>query len=54
MQAVVHGLAGWGHTVKVFALETDQDSHVEQSDVIVSVIGEEVCVAPWHNMVDCV
>lgn len=29
-------------------------THHEQSDVIVLVIGEEFCVAPWHNMVDCV
>lgn len=35
-------------------LETDQCTHDEQSDVIVLVIREEFCVAPWHNMVDCV
>lgn len=35
-------------------LETDQRTHEEQSDVIVLVIGEEVCVAAWQNMADCV
>ena len=35
-------------------LETDQHTYDEQSDVIVSVIGEEICVAPRHNAADCV
>lgn len=35
-------------------LETDQHTCDEQSDVIVSVIGEEICAAPRHNTADCV